>query len=97
MIPESMHSQGSMKDVSRPWAKFQILILQSKPVLMTRVESAVTANTRPVLAPVRSLSSFPLVLSHIYHQRCFARAYLVSPPEHSFAPFCFRHDAEWSG
>ena len=57
-----------MKDVSRPWAKFQILILQSRPVLMTRVESAVTANTRPVLAPVRSLRSFPVVLSHIYHQ-----------------------------
>jgi hypothetical protein len=63
-----MHSQGSMKEVSRPWAKFQILILQSKPVLITRVESAVTANTRPVLAPVRSLRSFPDVLSHIYHQ-----------------------------
>jgi hypothetical protein len=57
-----------MKDVSRPWAKFQILILQSKPVLMTRVESAVTANTRPVLAPVRSFRSLPVVLSHIYHQ-----------------------------
>lgn len=57
-----------MKDVSRPWAKFQILILQSKPVLITRVESAVTANTRPVLAPVRSFRSFPVVLSHIYHQ-----------------------------
>jgi hypothetical protein len=57
-----------MKDVSRPWAKFQIFILQSKPVLITRVESAVTANTRPVLAPVRSFRSLPVVLSHIYHQ-----------------------------
>ena len=57
-----------MKDVSRPWAKFQILILQSNPVLTTLVESAVTANTRPVLAPVRSFRSLPVVLSHIYHQ-----------------------------
>jgi hypothetical protein len=86
-----------MKEVSRPRAKFQILILQSKPVLMTRVESAVTANTRPVLAPVRSFRSFPVVLSHIYYQRCFARAYLVSPPEHSFAPIYSRYDVEWSG
>jgi len=56
---------GSINEVSRPWAKFQILILQSKPVLITRVESAVTANTRPVRAPIRSLRSLPLVLSHI--------------------------------
>jgi hypothetical protein len=84
----------STNEVSRPCAKFQILILQSNPVLITLVESDVTAKTRPVRAPIRSFRSLPDCLSHILYQLSLIHVVIRPtltvpsyPPDIKWSPF----------